>query len=296
MLNHLPTFLSSSLLSLLIWLPVLGGLAILFFGGDKKPNTSRVIALSTSIVTLLLCVPLYLYFDTHTYHMQFVENTPWIRAYNIHYHLGVDGISMPMVILSTLTTLIVVLASWTAITKKVGQFMFVFMLMQGMMVGMFCALDSIVFYIFWEAMLIPIYISIGVWGSKNRSYAAIKFFLYTFVGSALMLVALLYLYFKTGSFYILDYYPLKLTMMEQGWIFLGFFMAFAVKVPMWPFHTWLPDAHTEAPAGGSVVLAALMLKMGVYGFLRFSMPITPDASQHLVCPTDAWNTFNKGSG
>ncbi len=274
MLNHV-------LLSLLIWLPVVGGIIVLFTGSDKNANVARSIALAVSIITLLLCVPLYLNFDTNTYHMQFVENISWISAYKIRYHIGVDGISMPMVILTTFTSVIVVMASWNAIKTKVSQFMAAFLIMQGMMVGMFCALDAILFYVFWEAMLIPIYISIGVWGSSNRSYAAVKFFLYTFVGSALMLVALLFLYFKSGSFSILGFYPLKLTMHEQMWIFLAFLIAFAVKVPMWPVHTWLPDAHTEAPAGGSVVLAALMLKMGVYGFLRFSLPIAPDASMHL---------------
>lgn len=273
--------LDQTLLSLLIWVPVIGAIIIVLIGSDKHANLARGIALFVSIISLALCVPLYTHFDTNTYNMQFVENFTWIAAYHIHYHLGVDGISMPMVLLTTLTTLIVVLASWHAIKNKVAQYMAAFLIMQGMMVGMFCALDSILFYVFWEAMLIPIYISIGVWGSKNRSYAAVKFFLYTFVGSALMLVALLYLYFKAGSFYILDYYPLKLTLQEQVWIFLGFLIAFAVKVPMWPVHTWLPDAHTEAPAGGSVVLAALMLKMGVYGFMRFSMPIAPDACMHL---------------
>lgn len=274
MLNHM-------LLSLLIWIPVIAGVVILFTGSDKNANVARGIALFVSLLTLALCVPLYLHFDTNTFHMQFVENFSWISAYKVRYHLGVDGISMPMVILTTFTTLIVVLASWNAITTKVSQYMAAFLIMQGMMVGVFCALDSILFYVFWEAMLIPIYLSIGIWGSKNRSYAAVKFFLYTFVGSALMLVALLYLYFKSGSFSILGFYPLHLTMHEQIWIFLAFLVAFAVKVPMWPVHTWLPDAHTEAPAGGSVVLAALMLKMGVYGFMRFSMPITPDASMHL---------------
>lgn len=273
--------LQHSLLSLLIWLPIIGGTLTLFTGGDENANQARLIGLVTSVVCLVLCIPLYLHFNTSTANMQFVENVPWITAYKIRYHLGVDGISMPLVALTCLTTVIVILASWHAITRKVSQFMAAFLIMSGMMIGMFCALDSILFYVFWEGMLIPIYISIGVWGSDNRAYASIKFFLYTFAGSALMLVAFLFLYYKSGSFYILDYYPLKLTMTEQVFIFLAFLLAFAVKVPMWPVHTWLPDAHTEAPAGGSVVLAALMLKMGVYGFLRFSMPITPDASQSL---------------
>ncbi len=273
--------LDNMLLSLLIWIPVMGGAITVATCSDKNANLARSIALFVSLVSIALCIPLYTHFDTNTFQMQFVEDVPWIAAYHIHYHLGVDGISMPMVLLTTLTTLIVVLASWHAIKNKVAQYMAAFLIMQGMMIGMFCALDSILFYVFWEAMLIPIYISIGVWGSKNRSYAAVKFFLYTFVGSALMLVALLFLYFKANSFYILDFYPLQLTLHEQTWIFLAFLLAFAVKVPMWPVHTWLPDAHTEAPAGGSVVLAALMLKMGVYGFMRFSMPIAPDACMHL---------------
>ncbi|MEM1243787.1 MAG: NADH-quinone oxidoreductase subunit M [Pseudomonadota bacterium] len=274
--------LTNELLSLLIWVPIVGGIFILMFGSDKNVTQARVMALITSLISLVLCIPLYAHFNIDSYQMQFVENVMWIQAYNVHYHLGVDGISMPFVILTTFTTLVVVLTSWNAIKTKVSQYLAAFLIMQGMMIGMFCALDSILFYVFWEGMLIPIYISIGVWGSANRSYASIKFFLFTFAGSALMLIALLYLYFKTGSFYILDYYPLKLSMHEQVLIFIAFLAAFAVKVPMWPLHTWLPDAHTEAPAGGSVVLAALMLKMGVYGFLRFNLPITPDASHSLA--------------
>lgn len=270
-----------SVLSLLIWLPILGGVITLFIGGDNRANVARSMALLTSIISLGLCIPLYMGFDINNAAPQFVENVPWIPVYNVYYHLGVDGISMPMIILTTITTFIVVLASWTTVRIKVSQYMAAFLLMQGMMIGMFAALDSILFYVFWEGMLIPIYISIGVWGSENRSYASVKFFLYTFAGSALMLAALLYLYFKAGNFYIFDFYPLKLSLNEQFWIFLAFLLAFAVKVPMWPVHTWLPDAHTEAPAGGSVVLAALMLKMGIYGFMRFTMPIAPDACQHL---------------
>jgi len=275
MVSHLP------ILSLLIWLPMLGGVLCLLTGDDKNANKARWIALITSVVTLLLCVPLYTHFDTSTYHMQFSELYHWIPKYGINYDIGVDGISMPMVILSTFTTFVVVLASWKPIKTKVAQYMALFLILQGMMVGVFCALDAVLFYIFWEAMLIPMYLCIGMWGMANKTYASIKFFLYTFFGSALMLVAFLYLRFYAHSFNILSFYSLKLTMTEQVWIFLAFLLAFAVKVPMWPFHTWLPDAHTEAPAGGSVVLAALMLKMGVYGFLRFSMPITPDASQSL---------------
>lgn len=269
------------ILSLLIWVPIVGGALCLIFGNEERAETARYIAVITALVTLGLCVPLYTQFDTTTYVMQFRELLPWITAYNINYDLGVDGISMPMVILTTVTTLVVILASWKAITVKVPQYLATFLIMQGMMVGVFEALDSILFYVFWEGMLIPMYLCIGMWGGENRTYASIKFFLYTFFGSALMLVALLYMRMHANSFSILDFYVLPLTMGEQLLIFLAFLLAFAVKVPMWPVHTWLPDAHTEAPAGGSVVLAALMLKMGVYGFLRFSLPITPDAAQAL---------------
>lgn len=266
------------LLSLLIWLPVLGSVVVLMMGGDKNANRARYIALAVSILCLILSVPLYLGFDGNSYQMQFVERLPWIPVYHIYYYLGVDGISMPLILLTNFTTLLVVLSSWETIHQKVAQYLAAFLVMQGMVVGVFAALDSILFYLFWEGMLIPMYLSIGIWGSENRSYAAIKFFLYTFLGSALMLVVLLYLGIKAGNFGILDFYPLKLNMNQQMFIFLALLLAFAVKVPMWPVHTWLPDAHTEAPAGGSVVLAALMLKIGAYGFLRFSLPITPDAS------------------
>ncbi|MFN7097819.1 MAG: NuoM family protein [Gammaproteobacteria bacterium] len=269
------------LLSLEIWLPMLGGAFALMTGDDRRANTARVIALVTAIVCLALCVPLYLGYDASSAAMQFTEYHPWIGRYGIYYSLGVDGISLPLLMLTTLTTLVVVIASWRPIKTRVAQYMAAFLIMQGMMVGVFAALDAVLFYVFWEGMLIPMYLCIGMWGGENRSYASIKFFLYTFFGSALMLVALLYMRFYSGDFSILGYYTLKLSMTEQIWIFLAFLLAFAVKVPMFPFHTWLPDAHTEAPAGGSVVLAALMLKMGVYGFLRFSLPITPDASRAL---------------
>ncbi|MBB72748.1 MAG: NADH-quinone oxidoreductase subunit M [Legionellales bacterium] len=275
MLFHVP------ILSLLIWIPILGGFGALLAGRDDNAHRARIVAVVTSLICMALCVPLYLNFDSNTFAMQFVENVPWITEYNIRYYLGVDGISMPMVILTTFTSMIVVLAALRAIKTNVSQYMAAFLVMQGLMIGVFAALDSVLFYVFWEGMLIPMYLCIGVWGGPNRTYASIKFFLYTFLGSVLMLVALLYLHNLSGSFAILDYYPLKLNITQQVLIFFAFFMAFAVKIPMWPVHTWLPDAHTEAPAGGSVVLAALMLKMGVYGFLRFSMPITPDASQAL---------------
>lgn len=275
MFQHLP------LLSLEIWLPMLGGALALMTGGDSHATAARLIALFTAIICLVLCIPLYLGYDNLSAAMQFSEYHSWIGHYGIYYNLGVDGISLPLIMLTTLTTLVVVIASWRPIKKQVAQYMAAFLIMQGMMVGVFAALDAVLFYVFWEGMLIPMYLCIGMWGGENRSYASIKFFLYTFFGSALMLVALLYLRYYSGSFSILGYYALKLTMNEQIWIFLAFLLAFAVKVPMFPFHTWLPDAHTEAPAGGSVVLAALMLKMGVYGFLRFSLPITPDASRAL---------------
>lgn len=270
------------LLSVLIWLPVLGGLLVLATGDDHNAKRARIIALLTAILGLAACIPLYQGFNVDSIVMQFQENTSWISAYNINYKLGIDGISLALIILTNFTTLVVILSSWHSIQRRVAQYMAAFLIMQGMMVGVFAAMDTILFYVFWEGMLIPIYLSIGIWGGANRSYASIKFFLYTFFGSALMLVALIYLGLKAHSFTIQDFYALPLTETEQAYIFFAFLLAFAVKVPMWPLHTWLPDAHTEAPAGGSVVLAALMLKMGVYGFLRFSLPITPDACQSMA--------------
>jgi NADH-quinone oxidoreductase subunit M len=270
------------ILSILIWLPLIGAVLALCTGGDKHANIARGIAVVAAVTNFLLCIPLYLAFDPSTYAMQFLENQLWVRAYQTHYALGVDGISLLMVILTNFTGLLVVLAGCHAIKVRVAQYMAAFLTMQGMIVGVFCAMDAILFYVFWEGMLIPMYLSIGMWGSANRSYASIKFFLFTFLGSILMLVALLYLYNQSGSFMIDRFYGLPLTQHVQIWVFLAFLLAFAVKVPMWPVHTWLPDAHTEAPAGGSVVLAALMLKLGVYGFLRFSMPITPIACEQLA--------------
>ncbi|MCW5589562.1 MAG: NADH-quinone oxidoreductase subunit M [Legionellales bacterium] len=269
-------------LSVLIWLPIIGAAIILMTGDDRNADAARIIAIVISTASLVLCVPLFFNFDYHTPQMQFVEHMEWIKQFGINYDLGVDGISMPFVILATYTTLVVVLASLSTIKHKVAQYLAAFLLMQGMMVGIFASTDAMLFYVFWEGILIPMYICIGVWGGSNRTYASIKFFLYTFLGSALMLVALLYLHVKADSFKIADFYPLPLSLPAQMWIFIAFFLAFAVKVPMWPVHTWLPDAHTEAPAGGSVILAALMLKMGVYGFLRFSLPIVPDACGHLA--------------
>jgi NADH-quinone oxidoreductase subunit M len=278
MMTHWP------ILSLMIWLPVIGGICVLFTGGDKNANSARIIALLFSLANIVLSVFLYKDFDLSTYAMQFQENLNWIPAYGIHYALGIDGIAMPLILLTVFTTLLVVLASWETVHKKVAQYLANFLIMQGMVIGVFAAVDSLLFYIFWEAMLIPMYLSIGIWGSDNRSYAAVKFFLFTFLGSALMLVAFLYLRVVVGSFDILAFHTAPLSMHVQMFIFLAFLLAFAVKVPMWPLHTWLPDAHTEAPAGGSVILAALMLKMGAYGFLRFSLPITPDASQVMAWP------------
>jgi NADH-quinone oxidoreductase subunit M len=276
MFSHVP------LLTILIWLPVLGAILVLITGNDKNPKLTHTIAIIVGLVNLALCVPLYLGFDTVHYGMQFLENHLWIRVYQIHYALGVDGISLAMIILTNFTGLLVIFAGCEAIKKRVAQYMATFLVMQGMMIGVFAATDAILFYVFWEGMLIPMYMSIGMWGSANRSYASIKFFLYTFMGSILMLIAILYLYNRAGSFDIEKFYGLPLDIHRQILIFFAFFLAFAVKVPMWPVHTWLPDAHTEAPSGGSVVLAALMLKLGIYGFLRFSMPIVPQACEQLA--------------
>jgi NADH-quinone oxidoreductase subunit M len=268
------------LLSWLIWLPIAGGLAALALG-EKQAAAARWLALLTSLATFGLSVPLAAWFKTGTSAMQFVEKLPWIPSLNSFYHLGVDGIAMPLILLTTFTTVLIVIAGWTVIEKRISQYFAAFLLLEGLMIGVFCALDALLFYVFWEAMLIPMFIIIGVWGGPQRVYATIKFFLYTFLGSVLMLVSLIYLYVKSGSYEIAALQAMPLGRSEQLLIFLAFLAAFAVKVPMFPVHTWLPDAHVEAPTGGSVVLAAIMLKMGGYGFLRFSLPIAPDASREL---------------
>ena len=268
-------------LSLVIWTPILGGIWVLLAGGERSAPTARGIALIVSLLTFVLSIPLYTQFDVTTADMQFVERVLWIPAFGIHYHLGVDGISMPLVLLTTFTTVLVVIAGWEVIQFKPSQSMAAFLIIEGLMIGAFSSLDAMLFYVFWEALLIPMFVIIGVWGGERRIYATIKFFLYTFLGSVFMLVALLYLYGQAESFAILDMHQVRLGLTAQILIFIAFMLAFAVKVPMWPVHTWLPDAHVEAPTGGSVILAAIMLKLGAYGFLRFSLPITPDASHAL---------------
>jgi len=267
------------LLSLLIWLPIVGGFVVL--GLNDRIAAAKWLSLLVSGLSLAFSVPLYASFKTGTAAMQFVERAPWISTIHSEYYIGVDGISMPLILLTTFTTVLIVIASWENIEKRVAQYFAAFLILEGLMIGVFAALDGALFYVFWEAMLIPMFIIIGVWGGPRRVYATIKFFLYTFIGSLLMLVALIYLYLKSGSYELAVFQRMPLTLTEQTYIFLAFVSAFAVKVPMWPVHTWLPDAHVEAPTGGSVVLAAIMLKMGGYGFLRFSLPIAPDASRQL---------------
>jgi len=266
------------ILSFVIWLPIIGGLLVLASGDRFNP---RPLSLAVAMITFLTSLLLYSGFDSSTADMQFEEKASWIPVFKIFYHLGIDGISMPLIILTTFTTVLVVLAGWEVIKDRPAQYMAAFLIMEGLMNGVFAALDAMLFYVFWEGMLIPMFLIIGVWGGPKRVYATIKFFLYTFLGSVFMLVALIYMYTQGGSFAILDFHVLPLGLTEQVLIFLAFLLAFAVKVPMWPVHTWLPDAHVEAPTGGSVILAAIMLKIGGYGFLRFSLPITPDASHEL---------------
>ncbi len=270
-------------LSLSIWIPILAGLLVLAAGGDGNAPVQRRIALAGAVLGFLATIPLYAGFDLHTPGMQFVEHVSWIPRFNVFYSLGVDGISMLFLLLNSFVTILVVIAGWTVIEQRVGQYLAAFLIMSGLLNGVFSALDGLLFYVFFEATLIPMFVIIGIWGGANRVYAALKFFLYTFFGSVLMLVALLYLYNKSGgSFAITDWWKLPLPLHEQVLLFFGLLFAFAVKVPMWPVHTWLPDAHVEAPTGGSVVLAAIMLKLGAYGFVRFTLPILPDASRELA--------------
>jgi NADH-quinone oxidoreductase subunit M len=278
------------LLSTLIWLPIVGAIAVLLIGSGERATLAKQTAFGVSLLTFIVSIPLAAGFEFGTAAMQFQELLPWLprfgRAaelggYSSSYHLGVDGISMPLILLTTFLTPLVVVAGWEVIQKKPAQYFAAFLMLEGMMIGVFAALDALLFYVFWEAMLVPMFLIIGVWGGERRIYATVKFFLYTFFGSVFMLVALIYMYLQQGDFSILGFHELPLGMRAQTWIFLAFLIAFAVKVPMWPVHTWLPDAHVEAPTGGSVILAAVLLKMGGYGFIRFSLPIAPDASQSL---------------
>jgi NADH-quinone oxidoreductase subunit M len=269
-------------LSLAIGLPIAFGALVLAMGSDSRANQVRILSLIGAIVSFLITLPLITGFDAAANGLQFVERTLWIERFNVYYYLGIDGLSLWFVPLTAFITVIVVIAGWEVIQTRVAQYMGAFLILSGIMIGVFCAIDGLLFYVFFEATLIPMFIIVGVWGGPRRVYAAIKFFLYTFLGSLLMLVALIWLHIESGSFDILDWHKLPLPMSAQIPIFLAFLMAFAVKVPMWPVHTWLPDAHVEAPTGGSVVLAAIMLKLGGYGFLRFSLPITPDASHALA--------------
>jgi len=268
------------MLSQAIWTPIVLGVLILAFGRDDKAGLVRWAALFSALLSFLVCLPLYTHFDNSSASMQFVENMPWVLRFNMAYHLGVDGISLWLVLLTSFITVVVIISAWEVITERVNQYMGAFLILSGVMIGVFCALDGMLFYVFFEATLVPMYLIIGIWGGPNKIYAAFKFFLYTLMGSLLMLVALIYLYIQSGgSFDLVVWQALPLSARAQTLLFFAFFAAFAVKVPMWPVHTWLPDVHVEAPTGGSAVLAAVMLKLGAYGFLRFSLPITPDASQ-----------------
>ncbi|CAM2160814.1 MULTISPECIES: NADH-quinone oxidoreductase subunit M [Paraburkholderia] len=273
---------ATPILSIAIWMPILFGVVVLVVGSDRNPGRARWLALIGSVLSFLVTLPLVSGFDTTTAALQFEEKAVWIDRFNIAYHLGVDGIAMWFVVLTALITVIVVIAGWQVIKEDVAQYFAAFLVLSGLMIGVFCAADGLLFYVFFEATLIPMYIIIGIWGGPNRVYAAFKFFLYTLAGSLLMLVALLYMYRVTHTFDLATWQDAKLAMTPQILLFIAFFFAFAVKVPMWPVHTWLPDAHVEAPTGGSVVLAAIMLKLGAYGFLRFSLPVTPDASHYLA--------------
>ena len=279
--------LFTPLLSILIWLPVIGGIALLVIGdgsdaGSSRAGAMRIAALAVSLITFLLSIGLYTGFDAAATDMQFVERHAWIPALNIDYYLGIDGLSAPLILLTTFVTPLVVIATWDSIRVRPAQYFAAFLILEGLMIGVFSALDGILFYVFWEFMLVPMFLIIGVWGGDRRIYATLKFFLYTFLGSVLMLVAFIYLYRQTGSFDLLGFADAPLALAAQKLIFLAFLLAFAVKVPMWPVHTWLPDAHVEAPTGGSVILAAIMLKMGGYGFVRLSLPIVPDGSAYFA--------------
>ena len=279
--------LSHNILSFLIWLPIVGGTLVLIAGDDNDASSTRaasmrVLTLGVSLLTFLLSIFLYTNFDTSSADMQFVERIRWIDQLKADYYLGVDGISVPLILLTTFITPLVVFAGWNNIKSRPAQYFAAFLFLEGLMIGVFAALDAILFYVYWEAMLVPMFLIIGVWGGERRIYATLKFFLYTFLGSVLMLVAFIYLFGKTGSFDMFGFIEVPLSLLEQQFIFIAFLLAFAVKVPMWPVHTWLPDAHVEAPTGGSVILAAIMLKMGGYGFVRFSLPMLPDGSQYFA--------------
>ncbi|MEE2982465.1 MAG: NADH-quinone oxidoreductase subunit M [Pseudomonadota bacterium] len=269
------------ILSITIWLPIVGGLWVIFAGSRVHDVAVRNDALLIAVAAFVLSLLLWYGFDNSTAEMQYVERMSWIEAFGIEYSIGIDGIALPLILLTTFTTVLVILAGWVVIKDRLSMYMGAFLILEGFMIGVFCALDAILFYVFWEAMLVPMFLIIGIWGGPERVYATIKFFLYTFMGSVFMLVALLYIYFEGGSFSIAAMHDAAFTLVEQQWIFVAFLLAFAVKIPMWPVHTWLPDAHVEAPTGGSVILAAVMLKMGGYGFLRFSLPIVPDGSASL---------------
>lgn len=270
------------LLSILIWFPILTGLGLLVLSNDRHNETVKTSALLISLINLMFTAVLGYRFDASVSTMQFVEHHSWISLFNVNYALGVDGIALPLMLLTSFCTVLVVMAGWKVIRQRVAQYYAAFLVMQGVMMGVFAATDAMLFYVFWEAMLIPMFLIIGIWGGANRIYATIKFFLYTFLGSVFMLVALIYLYIQTDSYAIQDFYNLGLSHRAQIWVFVAFFLAFAVKIPMVPVHTWLPDAHVEAPTGGSVILAAIMLKLGGYGFLRFTLPIVPQASLSLA--------------